>query len=244
MSAIARILQAVSRKPGSYLYPGKNRTNVPSRRIGAFTLIELLVVIAIIAILAAMLLPALSRAREQARSVSCVNNLRQISLGVHMYAADFDGYAPRCRLVGGTPSEYWFEFLGNGGYLEVTNRLTNCPSFLPTGYFNTYGMRLKFGSVTVAGNLSHIEDLDIWRRDSRKILMADSYSTLNNAPRPYIFRESGTVFRLHARHRGMVNVQFIDGSVRSLAPNDDHLDNPTAIGLPAQERWRSIVVWN
>lgn len=105
------------------------KSNTPksykSFTVNTFTLIELLVTIAIIAVLAAMLLPTLNKAREKAKITTCMNQLKQIGLAIHLYAGDNNGFKPQDPEVG--------DYLNFGTYNGAEGR--TLPSLLRIGKY-------------------------------------------------------------------------------------------------------------
>jgi prepilin-type N-terminal cleavage/methylation domain-containing protein len=115
----------------------------------AFTLIELLVVIAIIAILASLLLPVLSSTKSKAQRTACLNNLKQISLGIRLYADDHDDTLPGITITNGMswPDQWRFfkeltkSYDGLNGPSSPQDKLFACPSDI-FFYLNTLGSPL------------------------------------------------------------------------------------------------------
>src|SRR5579871_2128918 len=115
--------------------PSRGRLSMYRAQRAAFTLIELLVVIAIIAILAAILFPVFARARESARKITCISNLRQLGTAVLMYAQDYDEYLPN-NFAGKKDTMLWNDLSGSGivdPYLK-NKKVWFCPSDGPHVY--------------------------------------------------------------------------------------------------------------
>ncbi|MCX6969231.1 MAG: prepilin-type N-terminal cleavage/methylation domain-containing protein [Verrucomicrobia bacterium] len=214
----------------------------PLTRADGFTLIELLVVIAIVAVLAALLVPAINNAKATAQSARCVGNLRQLGASFALYLPE-NNYTIPYYAVGGNTDYTWLNYLDKTtASIPPSGGVACCPAALPNKYkdiYSVYGIDTSGGNwgdypkpdgaATVFANTLRLDPRTV-DRPSKRILLADSmersktawnarnqvaYANITSAP------SSGDQGAVHFRHSGgKANFLFFDGHVGAMNPDE------------------------
>ena len=207
-----------------------------------FTLIELLIVIAIIAILAAMLLPALGKARNTAKRTACLSNLRQLSLLIANYQGDFNDYFVPVKHSAAVSSVWCYNLANLYSVKNISITLLRCPSDgKPGTNWNQMDYApLLYGPCSMPGNAQWVDKNDGCNnyypvklsslkgvKMSRGVLIAGAqafwsgvlypfgYYYIKNSSNSYTLGSSLPTFEYN-RHDDRTNILFVDGSVKPL----------------------------
>ena len=216
------------------------RLSLSARRVkpNGFTLIELLVVIAIIAILAAILLPALNSARERGRATGCASNLKQLGYGAAMYEDNFDGYMVPHLLYDESQEDGYVTFAYYTNKMYLNSPLSYiCPSkernvlgktmgaTFSTGYGGSYFTITGSYWVSKTGGAPEFSN---WQYVPPKTTELGTHSTTVHCADTYNYsdptiggaamesRKKDNGIAIYGQHQNSCNIVWCDGSVRSV----------------------------